>query len=148
MIDFEAEFQLFQEALDIQDPWYIEYYEFSKREKCLHLYLEFKPKSAFTCPHCHQSACRVYDTPQFDRTWRHLNFWEYETYLHVRLPRVTCDHCGKIRTINVEWSRSYSGFTWKFKADVMQLMKEMPVSAVARKVNEHDTRLWRIFRYY
>jgi hypothetical protein len=30
----------------------------------------------------------------------------------------------------------------------MELMKEMPVAAVARKVGEHDTRLWRIFHYY
>lgn len=35
-----------------------------------------------------------------------------------------------------------------FEAEVMQLMKEMPVAAVARKVDEHDTRLWRIFHYY
>ncbi len=27
-------------------------------------------------------------------------------------------------------------------------MVEMPVSAVARKVGEHDTRLWRVFKYY
>ncbi len=27
-------------------------------------------------------------------------------------------------------------------------MKEMPVSAVAREVKEHDTRLWRVFHYY
>ncbi len=27
-------------------------------------------------------------------------------------------------------------------------MKEMPVSAVACKVGEHDTLLWRIYHYY
>lgn len=27
-------------------------------------------------------------------------------------------------------------------------MVEMPVNAVARKVGEHDTRLWRLFKYY
>ncbi|WP_339064350.1 transposase [Tepidibacillus marianensis] len=27
-------------------------------------------------------------------------------------------------------------------------MKEMPVAAVAREVGEHDTRLWRVFKYY
>src|SRR5699024_43380 len=30
----------------------------------------------------------------------------------------------------------------------LSLMVEMPVLAVARKVGEHDTRLWRIFNYY
>ena len=27
-------------------------------------------------------------------------------------------------------------------------MVEMPVAAVAREVGEHDTRLWRVFKYY
>lgn len=30
----------------------------------------------------------------------------------------------------------------------MTLAKEMPVKAIARMVNEHDTRLWRILSYY
>ncbi len=30
----------------------------------------------------------------------------------------------------------------------MTLAKEMPVSSIANLVNEHDTRLWRIIRYY
>jgi transposase len=36
------------------------------------------------------------------------------------------------------------GFTCFFEAEVMELMKEKPVAAVARKVGEHDTRLWRV----
>ncbi len=35
-----------------------------------------------------------------------------------------------------------------FEHHVLSLMVEMPVSAVARKVGEHDTRLWRVFKYY
>ncbi len=35
-----------------------------------------------------------------------------------------------------------------FEHHVLSLMVEMPVSAVARKVGEHDTRLWCVFKYY
>lgn len=50
--------------------------------------------------------------------------------------------------MKVEWARPQAGFTWLFETYVMELMKEMPVAAVARQVNEHDTRLWRVLRYY
>ena len=44
--------------------------------------------------------------------------------------------------------RSDSGFTLLFEAFIMALAKEMPVNAIARLVNEHDTRLWRILHHY
>ncbi|UTW68447.1 transposase family protein [Anaerobacillus sp. HL2] len=36
--------------------------------------------------------------------------------------------CDKVVTIEISWSRPGAGFTWLFEAEVMQLMKEMPVS--------------------
>jgi transposase len=36
-------------------------------------------------------------------TWRHLNFFQHEAYLHARVPRVRCDKCG-IKTVNVPWA--------------------------------------------
>lgn len=83
-----------------------------------------------------------------DRTWRHLNFWQYQTVVHARLPRVKCLTCGKILTVKVDWARPQAGLTCLFESFVMELMKEMPVAAAARLVNEHDTRLWRVLRYY
>jgi transposase len=50
--------------------------------------------------------------------------------------------------VKLDWARPQAGFTWLFEAFVMDLMKEMPVAAVARQVGEHDTRLWRVLRYY
>lgn len=41
-----------------------------------------------------------------------------------------------------------SGFTLLFEAFLMTLAKDMPVNAIARLVKEHDTRLWRVLRYY
>ncbi|WP_152641491.1 transposase family protein, partial [Caldibacillus thermoamylovorans] len=34
--------------------------------------------------------------------WRHLNFWQYKTILHARMPRVKCESCGKIRTVVID----------------------------------------------
>ncbi|TCP16328.1 transposase [Scopulibacillus darangshiensis] len=148
MKDFEHDFSLFQEALEIQEPWYVSDYKVDHSNQVLHIYLSFERGATFTCPHCGHSHAKVHDIVNDDRTWRHLNFWQYTTYLHARLPRVACDLCGKTRTVVVNWSRPKAGFTWFFESEAMTLMKEMPVSAVARKVGEHDTRLWRIFHYY
>jgi transposase len=148
MIEFNQEFSVFQNALKIEDPWYVIDYELNQKDQILDVYLDFKRGATFACPHCGGSHAKVHDIVDDDRTWRHLNFWQYTTYLHARHPRVKCDQCGKIRTVIVDWSRQSSGFTWFFEAEVMELMKEMPVSAVARKVGEHDTRLWRVFHYY
>ncbi|MDP4087051.1 MAG: ISL3 family transposase [Bacillota bacterium] len=148
MVEFNQEFNVFQKALKIDDPWYVIDYELNQNEQILNVYLDFKRGATFTCPHCGDSHAKVHDIVDDNRTWRHLNFWQYTTYLHARHPRVKCELCGKIRTVLVEWSRQSSGFTWFFEAEVMELMKEMPVAAVARKVGEHDTRLWRVFHYY
>jgi transposase len=83
-----------------------------------------------------------------DRTWRHMDFWQFQTLLHARMPRVTCELCGKTRTGVITWARPGAGFTMLFESKLMTLMKEIPVKTVARKVGEHDTRLWRMFHYY
>nr|WP_307720077.1 helix-turn-helix domain-containing protein [Paenibacillus ehimensis] len=109
---------------EIESPWFVSYRELDQQARQLH------------------------DIANENRTWRHLDFWQYQTILHARLPRIHCRHCDKIATVKVNWAREHASFSWLFEAHVMALMTEMPVAAVARKVGEHDTRLWRIFHYY
>lgn len=45
----------------------------------LHLHIDFAIGSKF-------DGKSVHDT--VERSWRHLNFWQYPTYLHARVPRV------------------------------------------------------------
>ena len=88
---------------------------------------------------------KAYDTETL--TWRHLNFFQHQTYLHARTPRVQCSRCG-VHRIAVSWARPDSGFTLLFEAFVLQLAKAMPLLAIARLVGEHDTLLWRIVNHY
>jgi len=89
--------------------------------------------------------CPAYDTEQM--TWRHLNFFQHQAFLHARVPRVHCTGCG-IKTLSVPWARPDSGFTLLFEALIMSLVSAMPVNTVARLVGEHDTRLWRVVHHY
>lgn len=137
--------QLFQQALALTDPWRVTRSEFDRIRSRLDLYLDFTPGGTFPCPECGAAGCKAHDTEE--KTWRHLNFFQHEAYLHARVPRVRCAQCG-VRLVQVPWARAGSGFTLLFEALVMMLAREMPVAAIARMVKEHDTRLWRIIHHY
>ena len=98
MIRFEAdlikegaasmdELGLFTLALGLTNPWRVSDLKFSKEEGRLDLWIDFVKGAKFPCPACDRTQeGEVHDTQ--DRTWRHLNFFQYETYLHARVPRV------------------------------------------------------------
>ncbi|WP_176717295.1 transposase family protein, partial [Vulcanibacillus modesticaldus] len=101
MLHTQEDLDMFQEALDIKDPWFVSYKEFNKEQEQLHIYLNFKRGAKFTCPHCGAAHNPVHDIVDKDRTWRHLNFFQYETIIHARLPRIICNSCHKIRSVHV-----------------------------------------------
>lgn len=136
---------LFQKALGLTPPWQVVSCEFNPNTKRLDIEIDFAPGSAFPCPKCEQAGLKAHDT--VTKTWRHLNFFEHEAYLTARVPRVHCDQCG-ILLVSVPWARSGSGFTMLFEAMIMTLAKAMPVKTIAKFVNEHDTRIWRILNHY
>ncbi|SFP34320.1 ISL3 family transposase [Salibacterium halotolerans] len=152
MKDLESEYDIFESGLNIQAPWHISYRTLTEKEKTLHIYIRYGRGSRFSCPNCGHHHCPVHDILDQDRTWRHLDFhldfWPYMTILHAKMPRVNCPSCRKIRTINIDWERPGAGLSHAFKYHVMSLMAEMPVYAAARLVEEHDTRVWRVFHYY
>lgn len=137
--------ELFQMALGLESPWYVERTEFDADARRLDLYLDFQKGGRFTCPECGAGGCSAHDTSE--KTWRHLNFFQHEAYLHARVPRVACEACG-VKLAEVPWARSGSGFTLLFEAMVLAMVKAMPVAAVAQLTGEHDTRLWRVIHHY
>jgi transposase len=118
---------------------------FDGAAKRLDIYLDFARGSRFACPQCGAAGCPAYDSDE--KTWRHLNFFQHEAYLHARVPRVSCTGCG-IKQVAVPWARVDSGFTLLFEALVMAMVQAMPVAVVARMVEEWDTRLWRVIHHY
>ena len=136
--------ELFQAALGIVPPWLVSRCSFTVESGKLDIYLDFPRGSTFPCPVCGDEG-KAYDTETL--TWRHLNFFQHQTYLHARTPRVQCSRCG-VHRIAVSWARPDSGFTLLFEAFVLQLAKAMPLLAIARLVGEHDTLLWRIVNHY
>jgi transposase len=136
---------LFQLALGLVPPWMVADAKFDADKKRLDIEIDFKTGGRFACPECGKADCPVHDTVK--KTWRHLNFFQHQAFLHARIPRIDCPDHG-VRLVAVPWARPGSGFTLLFEAFVMTLVKGMPVAAAARLVGEHDTRLWRVIQHY
>ena len=136
---------LFQLALGLVPPWMIKTVNFDADKKRLDLEIDFKTGGRFPCPDCGTVDCPTHDTVM--KTWRHLDFFQHQAFLHARTPRIICPKCG-VRLVGVPWARPGSGFTLLFEALVMTLVKHMPVAAAARLIGEHDTRTWRIVFHY
>jgi transposase len=137
--------ELLQMALGLLPPWMVAGSTFDAAAKRLDIHLDFPKGGRFSCPVCGAADCPAYDTEEM--AWRHLNFFQHEAYLHARVPRVTCSGCG-VKRVSVPWARDGSGFTLLFEALAMTMMTSMPVAAVGRLMNEHDTRLWRVLHHY
>jgi len=136
---------LFQAALGLVPPWQVVGIEFDEAKDLpergrLTIRLDFARGSRFACPQC-RASCPVHDTSE--KSWRHMDFFQHEAYLHARVPRTGCPEHGVIQ-VPVPWAREGSGFTLYFEAYVILMASEMPMKALARVVGEHDTRLWRL----
>ena len=136
---------LFQRALGLQPPWIVVEDKFDAEQKRLDVRIDFAKGSRFPCPECERADCPVHDTET--QTWRHLNFWQHDTYLTARVPRVECPEHG-VRRVKVPWARPRSDFTLLFEAHLMAMVKEMPVAAIAKLVGEYDKKLWRVVHHY
>jgi transposase len=136
---------LFQAALGLAEPWQVVCTEFDATARRLELHLDFRKGARFACPEGDEPACPVHDSEP--KTWRHLDFFQHQAYLHARVPRVTCQAHGT-RQVALPWARPGSGFTLLFEALLVALLAQMPVKAVAELVGEHDTRLWRLLHHH
>lgn len=97
---------LFAVALNLPSPWHISQVEFKPSKESsleLHIYIAFQRGGRFPCPQepCGKSFPAYGTAP---RTWRHLNFFQYKTYIHADLPRIQCERHG-VKTVQVPWAR-------------------------------------------
>ena len=93
---------LLQLALGLAPPWTVTSSNFDAVARRLDIHIDFAAGSRFNCPSCGAADCPAHDTEQV--TWRHLNFFQHQAYLHARVPRVRCVRCG-VKTISVPWAR-------------------------------------------
>ena len=141
--------ELFQMALNVTDPWFVNDLKFDVESKRLDVYIDFKKGSTFSFFDKEEDreivGLKAYDTS--NKTWKHLNFFEHECYLHTRVPRVKLPN-GKVKQIQTPWEGLSNGFTLLFEAFLLQLCQAMPVSKVAKITKTSDDKLWSMLEKY
>jgi len=136
--------KLFEMALGISSPWYVGATRFDAAAKTLTIRVDFSPGSRFSLPGI-AGEHPVHDTVA--KRYRHLNFFQHECFLEVRVPRVKLPD-GSVRQIEPPWAGKLSGFTLLFEALVLMLCQQMSFAAAARLVGESRHRVARICERY
>ncbi|HEY4542364.1 MAG TPA: ISL3 family transposase [Noviherbaspirillum sp.] len=121
---------LFAAALGLQSPWFVPDVQFDEAKRQLTIRVNFPAGTRFAVEDV-SGEHPVHDT-QIKRL-RHLNFFQHECHLEVRVPRVRLPD-GSVRLVDPPWAGRLSGFTLLFEALVLALCREMPFAAVARMV--------------
>lgn len=120
--------KLFNSALGVKAPWSVQGADFDDARGALTIRVDFVAGSRFPHPDA-PGLHPVHDT-QVKRL-RHLNFFQHECFLEVRVPRVRLPD-GQVRLVAPDWVGKLNGFTLLFEALVLAMCQHMPFAAVAR----------------
>jgi transposase len=136
---------LFQKIIGLKSPWYIKNTEFNHSQKQIDIHIDFKRGAKFSSKESGKKVYPVYSTKI--KTWRHLNIAEYACYLHCRVPQISIGE-GKTQVIIPPFAGKSNGFTLKFEALLLHLIKGMVVSQAGSVMNERGRKLWDLLDRY
>ena len=136
---------LFTAALGLQAPWAVAKVDLDTARRRI----DFEVGCAaqrLACPSCGAPDQGLHDRNR--RSWRHLDFFQFEAWLHADVPRVGCTVCGKTSQVPVPWAREGSGFTLLFEALALTMCQGLPVRQAAQMLRVRDKQLWRRIEHY
>jgi transposase len=136
---------LFTTALGLQAPWVVAKVDLDTAKRRIDFEVSCEARK-LACPACGVSGQGIHD--RIRRDWRHLDFFQFEAWLHADVPRVDCSACGKTTLVEVPWARPGSGFTLLFEALALSLCQALPVAQAAAQLRVASKRLWRRVEHY
>ena len=133
----DAGLELFSRVLNLGDDWRIrEVVQPDWRDSMklrvgkVTVVVEWRPERALRCPECGEVGKR-HDAKK--RTWRHLDTCQYRTFVEADVPRVKCARHG-VKQVPVPWADECVGYTHLFEVEVIELLRVMPISALAKRL--------------
>jgi transposase len=144
---------LFQQAIGLFSPWFIDHIDFSVEKKQLDVFVDFPKGTLFHYEEKGDESGQkdicgdfpVYDTTE--KVWRHLNFFQHECYLHCRVPRLNIGR-GKTRVFLPPFTGLSRGFTLLFESLLLQFCKGMTIAEVSRLTQTSAHKLWEMIDRY
>ena len=135
------ETSFFNRLLNLETPWKVQRVVLASKQKQLDLFLEHRRRASFACPECGMPSA-IYDhTPT--RSWRHLDHGEHTTWLHARLPRVSCLEHG-VRRVTIPWALPEARFTTAFERHAIDVLLEADVLGAARLLRISWDEAWHL----
>ena len=136
---------LFERSMGLGPEWEVSDVWFEQKEKGpdeLHIRVAHVKGQAVECPECGR-RCGIYDARE--RTWRHLDIWQYETIVHCAVPRADCPEHG-VHTVQMPWEvRPNSHFTALFEAQVLAMaISGLTATQIASQMRMSDGTVWRM----
>jgi len=106
------------DLLNLDDNWIVDDVKINHKGKEIHLSVCYLSEYGKLEPEDNES--KVYDYVQ-ERTWRHLDIFQYKCYLTCRLPRIKTES-GKVVTLRAPWAGLFKRYTYLFEVAVIQTL--------------------------
>ena len=120
--------ELYRHLMGIVSPWTVGRVDLDVTKRRVDVFAEHSRQSRWPCPEC-ETLCPLHDHDE-ERIWRHLDSCHFQTFLHARVPRVSCVEHG-VRQVIVPWAEPGSRFTSLFERWVIDVLQETSVTGGA-----------------
>ena len=134
MLSSMTDKDLYSTILGVSLPWQVTEVTLDIENATVTVHLDYDARTSgdsFVCPTC-GSATPVYDRRE-ERSWRHLDSCQFQTFLAARLPRICCPTHG-ILTASVFWVEPNSRFTLLFEAFAIRVLQATGVQSRAAQL--------------
>lgn len=92
-------------TLGLSTPWSVRNVVLAEDGRRLDIIISYDAGSSLVCPLCGGMGAEDAEDAE---TWYHHDFFRFPTYLHTRVPRITC--CGRNCWVERPWARPGSKF--------------------------------------
>jgi transposase len=111
--------ELYQQILGLSSPWSVERVELDAVAQRVVVSVSHAEGVRWRCPQCDRE-CTTYDHGD-ERTWRHLDTCQFQTFLRARVPRMNCPVHGVVQA-EVPWAEPRGRFTMLFERFAIQVL--------------------------
>jgi transposase len=129
---------LFTKLLALERPWAVSDVILEAKDESVHVLLDHRSNARFRCPECGVVLPLHDHTPL--RQWRHLDHGSWITWLHARIPRVSCPVHG-VRQVRLPWALPGARLTIAFEKRAIDTLLEADVLGASRllRLSWHET---------
>ena len=135
--------ELYRQLLGLNTPWTVTRVELKIKEQRVEVWAGHAESARWPCPEC-ATELALYDHGE-ERTWRHLDSCQFQTYLHARPPRVACPEHG-VRQVRLPWAEPRARFTTLFEHVAIDVLRETDVTGATRILGISWDEAWEIKR--